>query len=215
MLHILLTSQRTGSTFLQKALDSHPQIYSFGEFFAKKDRTLEKKGIPLFIHSQYNAPQHYFNYILKEYNDKPIIFKLMYFQLRGFELLPYIVTNKIPIVHLIRKDREAQARSQAKLGMRFKDLNSKARSLVDYDHKIKKEVRNNPYIQVTFENLFGPDIVLGNESTFHAKLNGRIVQSYNNSKLTTLHPNVAEPICKFLGVPPAIMYCNIKKAGSE
>lgn len=114
----VITTQRSGSTWLSTLLDSHPQIKAFEEpFIWRKHRpNWKEKGLPTYynfkINTKVKSPLTIFKYIdlLNNYDDeqkdiKTIGFKLMYNQiLENPELLIKLISDKYTIVHLVRQN---------------------------------------------------------------------------------------------------------------
>ena len=107
---IQFQNKRVGSTFLQKAIDSHPDIAGIDELFVNMARKqgMRKSGFKPFLRSGYGNTEVYLNnYVYKEADkeNKHTIFKLMYNQINHHQgLFDYIKRNKIPIIHLMRKN---------------------------------------------------------------------------------------------------------------
>lgn len=118
---ILVTTQRSGSTWVIDMLNSHPQIAAYGELFLDKGKGsptwcggkdvtfwntyFEEVQVPF---KKTIKPLFIFKYLNHVYSlrssIKSVGFKLMYPQMERFrrELLAYIFLNKILIIHLIR-----------------------------------------------------------------------------------------------------------------
>ncbi|MEM9470093.1 MAG: sulfotransferase, partial [Pseudomonadota bacterium] len=117
---IILTTQRTGSTWLGTLLDSHPDVKVYGELFLSYDVPekyqdlrrhdpdkffrfkKENKGIRPWI--TWNYLDHVFDY----HSDQVGSLKLMIWPLiKHFEILFYLKGHKIPVIILKRnlKDR--------------------------------------------------------------------------------------------------------------
>jgi len=100
--------KRTGSTFLQKAIDSHPDIMGIDEVFVNMARKkgMRKSGFVPFLRSDINDAGEYIREVIyKTYPNKHTIFKLMYNQIDYHGgLLEYINENKTPIIHLMRRN---------------------------------------------------------------------------------------------------------------
>ncbi|GAG09178.1 unnamed protein product, partial [marine sediment metagenome] len=80
---IQLQNKRVGSTFLQKAIDSHPNIMGIDEVFVNMARKpgMRKSGFVPFLRSDINRAGEYIREVIyKTYPDKHTIFKLMYNQ---------------------------------------------------------------------------------------------------------------------------------------
>lgn len=100
--------KRTGSTFLQKAIDSHPDIMGIDEVFVNMARKkgMRKSGFVPFLRSDINEVGQYIREVIyKTYPDKHTIFKLMYNQINYHSgLFRFIKDYKIPMIHLMRKN---------------------------------------------------------------------------------------------------------------
>jgi len=84
MIFVCLSGKRTGSTFLERCLASHPDIDAHGELFTLKDAKRNE------------------NFLFWK-TDKAVTFKLMYNQCQKLELMPLIKENNLPVIHLIRR----------------------------------------------------------------------------------------------------------------
>jgi len=107
---IQFQNKRVGSTFLQKALDSHPLIAGIDEVFVNVAKPgIKKSGFIPYVNTTYNGfsqPKHYLSgWVWGENPDKHVIFKLMYNQINHHRgLLTFIQNDRIPIIHLMRKN---------------------------------------------------------------------------------------------------------------
>ena len=118
---IQFQNKRVGSTFLQKAIDSHPDIAGIDELFVNIARKegMRKSGFKPYKRTTYNNPA---NYIKQEiWSSYPpimsVIFKLMYNQIDNHSgLHRFIVDNKLPIIHLIRRNLVKQVISNQNSG---------------------------------------------------------------------------------------------------
>ena len=101
----ILTSERSGSTFLQEAIDSHPLISSYGEILGQ-DITLKQKGLKGFRDQGKSAYEFlddvYFNNLYTPNNN--ICVKIMYRHFVDNKLIDYFKTRKIEVLHLIRNN---------------------------------------------------------------------------------------------------------------
>jgi len=105
---IQFQNKRVGSTFLQNAINSHPDIMGIDEVFVNvaKKKGMKKSGFVPYLKSGIQEPKEYIdNVIYKTYHDKHTIFKLMYNQIEWHDgVMKYIKNNKIPMIHVIRKN---------------------------------------------------------------------------------------------------------------
>ena len=106
---IQFQNKRVGSTFLQKAIDSHPMIAGVDEIFVNmaKKPGMKKSGFTPYLRSDYHG--HAGSYLNKvvfgRYPDKHVIFKLMYNQILHHQgLMDIIKGRKMPVIHLMRRN---------------------------------------------------------------------------------------------------------------
>jgi len=119
---VLLSTQRSGSTWVVDTLNSHPRVVAYSELFMHGSegrpkwggerglvywRTfLEEKGSP---RSRLVRAYWLWRYLGRAYASQPGVdaagFKLMYSQLRvSRPLLPVLVLRRVRIIHLIRRN---------------------------------------------------------------------------------------------------------------
>jgi LPS sulfotransferase NodH len=120
---VILTTQRSGSTWVIDMLNSHPSVIAYSELFLKtsKERPVWGGAKDVLLWKAYrqrheagtwrpfgNIPLC-FNYLDDIYTSQEEViqsigFKLMYGQLRQqmFCLLPYLLVNRVAIIHLVR-----------------------------------------------------------------------------------------------------------------
>jgi LPS sulfotransferase NodH len=112
---IVLTTNRSGSTWVMSTLNSLPNVTAQGELFLPRNRSSEKRwdsefSIPRYIEAQSNGfalrPFSVFSYLDELYSTLGHVgFKLMYKQLGLYpELLIYLIRHKIRVIHLVRKN---------------------------------------------------------------------------------------------------------------
>lgn len=109
---LVLTTQRTGSSWLMDRLDSVPGVQGHMELFYNFPRRSPgragRNDYPRFIEtpSDRRRPWSVFDYLDGLYARAGSIgFKLMYSQLREYpEILPYVVRHRLPIIHLVRNN---------------------------------------------------------------------------------------------------------------
>ena len=115
---VVLTTQRSGSTFLVRALDSHPEIRCYGELFINHSENINKEDDYRYFHylrekwyRRFLVPlagRSYINRFLDKKLEanrglKTIGFKLMYNQCNG-ALFDWIKANDVSVIHLIREN---------------------------------------------------------------------------------------------------------------
>lgn len=119
---VLLSTQRSGSTWVVDMLNSHPRVVAYTELFIHGASTRTKwageKDIDFWqvLVKQPGAPSGRFgrarllwSYLGRVYRDRPDVdavgFKLMYSQLRvARPLVPALVLKRVRIVHLVRRN---------------------------------------------------------------------------------------------------------------
>jgi len=122
---IVLTSQRSGSTWFMDSINSTNEIHALGELFIRFEK-LPDKRIDLQSHSKFiledlDSFPAYQSVSVEKHRTRPLSvieyldilyahsgcigFKLMYTQLLRYpEIWIYIIQKKIPIIHLIRRN---------------------------------------------------------------------------------------------------------------
>jgi len=111
---IQLSNKRTGSTFLQNCIDSHPHLHGLDEIYVKNayKEGLKKSGFDpyVYVNDQYTEVE-YLEKIVNSFDNK-VVMKLMYNQAeRWKELWSFIWDNQIPIIHLHRNNHLKQVLS--------------------------------------------------------------------------------------------------------
>lgn len=106
---IQFQNKRVGSTFLQKAIDSHPMIAGVDEVFVNVARKpgMKKSGFTPYVRSDYNGnPGSYLRKVIWDrYPDRAVIFKLMYNQILHHKgLIDIIEGKRMPVIHLMRRN---------------------------------------------------------------------------------------------------------------
>ena len=110
---VILTSPRSGSTWLVSLLNQIDDTSTFGELFLPRKR----KGTwdmdfayPRFVEARRaggrNRPAEVFSYLDELYRQPGVVgFKLMYSHLRRYpELLAYFLIHRVRVIHLLRKN---------------------------------------------------------------------------------------------------------------
>ena len=112
---VVLTTNRSGSTWLMSTLNSLPHVTAQGELFLPRARVSERRwdsdfACPRFIETKSEGltfrPFSVFSYLNALYSTPGAVgFKLMYAQL-GFypEILAYLMRHRMRVVHLVRRN---------------------------------------------------------------------------------------------------------------
>ena len=110
---IILTSPRSGSTWLVSLLNQMQGTTTYGELFLPRKRSGKWDAdfaYPRFVEArqagQRNRPAEVFKYLDTLYQQPGAVgFKLMYSHLRRYpELLAYLLVHRVRVVHLVRKN---------------------------------------------------------------------------------------------------------------
>jgi LPS sulfotransferase NodH len=112
---VVLTTNRSGSTWLMSTLNSLPQVMAQGELFLPRPRVSERRwdsdfSRPRFIETKPEGltfrPFSVFSYLNDLYlTPGSVGFKLMYEQLGLYpEILLYLIWHRIRVVHLVRRN---------------------------------------------------------------------------------------------------------------
>lgn len=111
---VVLTSSRTGSTWLIDLLNMQPGVEAHGELFLDEPRTrpaiASRTDFPRFVEQDERRGSlriaRVFSYLNRLYRGQRTVgFKLMYGQLRRYpELLVFLVLRRVRIVHLVRQN---------------------------------------------------------------------------------------------------------------
>jgi len=199
---IQLQNKRMGSTFLQKAIDSHPTLIGIDEIFVNvaKKPGMKKSGFTPYVRSDYygNAGSYLRKVIYDRYPDKHTIFKIMYNQILHHQgLIDIIKGRKMPVIHLMRRNLVKQVISGHNAATTMHDpISITPQSLlyhVEFADKRNKQWQDQFKDHKKLE-LYYPDIIgeIKGEFTFVEK-----------------RANMA--ICEFFGVENIPMYTDTKK----
>jgi LPS sulfotransferase NodH len=112
---VVFTTQRTGSTWLMSVLNNQDGVSGQGELFLPRPRSQERRwdsdfAWPRYVESREGngarRPRSVYRYLTDLYaSEGSVGFKLMYSQLKSYpEILPFLVREKIDVVHLIRRN---------------------------------------------------------------------------------------------------------------
>lgn len=110
---IIITTQRSGSTFFWRFLNQHPDLHVKGEMFLKSLNdsssyvNFNSKSLMRRFNSYFGRSRNIQNYLDSFYSEVPAAkaagFKVMYNQIsEGFD--DYLFNNDVSIIHLIREN---------------------------------------------------------------------------------------------------------------
>lgn len=200
---ILFFNKRTGSTFLQNAINSSSYLFGCDECFVNVCRKAiyRKSGYIPFVRpeNKYKDPQKYINNILNTNKDKKAVcMKIAFNQIAHHSgLIQYIENNNIPILFLQRKNLVKQIISgMTAASTSHKPVNITGRELLDMVNEAKRlnedwKKRLNKHIKLVleYEDIIGETI---GDKTYMS----------NNS-------NIA--VCDFFGIKQEKLYSKTKK----
>jgi len=113
---VLLSTQRSGSTWVVEMLNSHPRVAAYEEVLLPGQPVLRFGAgdmEPWHVHTRHSSTERRHSPSLRAYLDRLYApdrhgmavagFKLMYSQAKRFpSVLHYLVAHRIPVVHLVR-----------------------------------------------------------------------------------------------------------------
>lgn len=123
--YVVLTSPRSGSTWLISILNQLPGCTAYGELFLSRkrkpngttwdDEFYYPRFIEVFPQNKLMRPLQVFQYLNRLYREKGAVgFKLMYAHLAKFpELMLYLRLQKVHVIHLVRRNSLDVVISQA------------------------------------------------------------------------------------------------------
>jgi hypothetical protein len=201
---IQLQNKRVGSTFLQKCMDSHPEIRGIDEIFVNKIfvKNARKSGYIPFVKSGMDL-SGYINYIWNDNKNTHTIFKLMYNQINYHQgLKKYIIDNNIPIIHVLRRNLVKQVISS------YTASDSVDRKVEELTPDILfNKVTNADDLNIIYENLFSTHKYL---KLYYEDLIGKTTEEF-----TFVSKNVNIKICNFFRVKNVPMKCETKKKNKD
>jgi len=225
---VILCNRRSGSTFLQFCLDSHPDITSLGEFFGYRyDKSLVLRNLPWFRGSKIKSPVRFIEEVIFPLGGN-VIFKLMYDQCFQCNLLEYITEHEIPVIHLIRKNHvkavlsalvAAQVRPH-KIMVNPKefvgDVKNREGLMANHIDCLKELPR---YLEIYYEDMFGETKGKKTKTWLEGRNPVRRkrypIHRYADVKVF-LNPDLNNSLCDFFETHQFRMYTNmIKKAKDD
>ena len=220
---VILADKRTGSTFLQEALNSHPDIKVYDEMFIIRgaQKTGKRRGQFLFRTMKSKRKMNIKDYLDWLYNtepDKSVGFRLMYPQDDHWHVLDVIKKSKIPIIHLKRNNFlkmiiSKKTRGEFKTKPQKFAPNSIISDIKNHQNKrIKFETKILKYknqLTVDYESMIGKtEGEKGEIKKFGAFNLKSDMKTYVSDKM-------AKKICNFLGVENKPLFCNVTKKNSN
>lgn len=202
---IQFQNKRVGSTFLQKAINSHPKIAGIDEVFVNMARKegMKKSGFTPYLRSSYNQPDQYIRKVIwAKYPRKHIVFKLMYNQIDYHAgLKKFIKENDLPIIHLMRRNLVKQIISGQNAATTMHDpINIQANNLLHFvkladtlNKKWKERFKDHKKLELYYEDIIGK----------------------KDNQFTYVEESVNMAICDFFGAKNIPMFTDTKKKNKD
>jgi len=218
---VLLCDKKTGSTFVQYAINSHPDLVCYDEMFLIKHGDRKRRGQFLYKTMKKEKKMNIEKYLDWLYSqDTNVCFRLMYPHDVFYGVLPHIMKNKIPIFHLVRENHFKKVISKYTLGnIMGEKIDIKANSVISgikesmskvikYENKLK----NYPYVyKIVYEYMIGS--VDGELNIDKIKrLGGSNIQSNVISYMNDVYSKM---ICDVFNVEYKQLYSNVTKKNKE
>ena len=231
---VLLSEKRTGSTFLQTALNSHPDITSYDELFIMRTRKDKRDNTSFFIEElleaeqnstvSYSVPGLAEAYLRRIYNkDKPVIFNLIYSQIETWygdmdlvSVLRNVKMNKV--IHLKRDYLDTI------LSMKIKELHRKSINNIPVEKitlkidKLKEEIKLYKNRYDKWAEIYKPELSIDFEDVLpisEKTLSPSPIPygMYNNvvKTKTYIRSDTNKILCDFFGVKDIPMYSHLSK----
>lgn len=202
MFSFQFSNKRTGSTFLQKSISSHPKLIGIDECFVNisKKASYRKSGFIPYVRPEntYKTPETYIKNIINTYPNKKISMKLMYNQI-GYHhnLHKFIRDNKLPIIHLMRRNlvkqiisgQNAATTKHDPITITPQQLLHSVKLADKLNEKWKEMFKNHASLELYYEDIIGE----------------------KDNRFTFVSKSVNMDICNFFSVKNIPMYTDTKK----
>jgi hypothetical protein len=234
--YVLLSEKRTGSTFVQTALNSHPQIISYDELFIMTPRKTGNMGDVKFFwdinegfikdevpsYSVAGAAEQYLRDLYNKDKDKRVIFNLIYSQIKSWANNIDFVTilnniGKYKTIHL-KRDFFRTAMSMKLKELNRKKLNNESsHTMYINPSKIKSEMEVFDMHYRKYNTMFKPELCIDFEDVLpqenEEKKEKEKYGMYNlvSKEKTYMNPDMNKKICEFFKVDNVPMYSYLTK----
>lgn len=229
--YILLSEKRTGSTFVQTALDSHPDITSHDELFIMRTRTEKRNDVSFFVDivseyegsdMNYTVPGLAEEYLKEIYNsNENVIFNLIYSQIeswyKGMNLMSILQWFDYKTIHLKRNFFDTILSMKVKGIYRSNVLRNEMekihlnpsemrRDIVEYKRKYKEWTKIfKPELSIDFEDVLPEEEVIPKNISNYGMFN-----TISKTK-TYMDPDMNKKLCDFFKVDNIPMYSYLSK----
>jgi len=218
---VLLSDKKTGSTFVQYAIGSHPELICYDEMFLIKHGNRKRRGQLLYKTMRKEKKMGVKQYLDWLYSqNENVCFRLMYPHDVFHKVLPYIMEMKIPIIHLVRQNHFKKTISKYTLGkvlnekinIRPDQVISGIKESINRKNRYERILKNYPYVhKIKYENMIG---------SVSEELNINKVKKLGGSNITSnvisyMNKDYSKIICDLFGVEYKQLYSNVTKKNKE
>ena len=230
-----MSEKRTGSTFVQTALNSHPDITSYDELFLNPLRKERRDNTIFFLDvlskkrekygdDGYSLPVLVEEYLQKIYkSDKNVIFNLIYSQIEywykgNIDFTSILKRNEIRTIHLKRNFLDTVLSMKLKGLHRNNLLRKENNKIVLKPKKLEEEISNYKKRYNEWAKIFKPELSIDFEDvlTVKEKEEGGKKENYGmfnriSKTKTYMNPKMNKTLCEFFKVDNVPMYSYLTK----
>ena len=214
---VILCPKRSGSTFLQEALNSHPQIVCYDELFMNNKNIRQRRGQILFkTKSKENGMniKNYIDWVNDQNPEKSTLFRLIYSHDSKYKVLNKIMDRNISVIHLTRenllekelsratKGKELGEKVELDIGTTLTQMRNEQKSNDQYRKKLKKYDNK---IEIHYEDM------IGNTEGKQEEIEKYGAFNILSNQVTYLNEKVGKQICKLLNVDYYPMWTHVSK----
>ena len=218
---VLLSDKKSGSTFVQYAISSHPDLTCYDEMFLIKHGDRKRRGQFLYktMHKEKNMNvKQYLEWLYKQTPN--VCFRLMYPHDIHYNVLNHIINMKIPIIHLVRRNSFKKVISSytggvvmnEKIDINPNRLISLIKAAENRMGKYKKILKGYSLIhEIIYEDMISS---VDGELDMNKikKLGGSNIQS---NVISYMNEKYSKMICELFGVEYKQLYSNVTKKNKE
>jgi len=218
---VLLSDKKTGSTFVQYAMDSHPDLECYDEMFLIKHGNRKRRGQTLFKTMKKEKKMSVDQYLKWLYSQSSnVCFRLMYPHDMHYNVLPQIMKMNIPIIHLVRENHFKKVIAKytggkimnEKIDIKPIDLIYSIKESINRVKKYESKLKNYPHVfKIKYEDMI--DSVDGEINMKKVKkLGGSNIKS---NVISYMNKGYSKMICDIFGVDNRDLYSNVTKKNKE
>lgn len=219
---VILAPKRSGSTFLQEALSSHPNIKCYDEMFMiRGSKSGKRRNQYLYRYMKktenHSIPQ-YIKWLYNQHPEKSIGFRLMYPHEEKWNVLKTVKKKNIPVIHLVRENLLGKT-----LSSYTKNLFEVKKMHIDTNRLMAnirlQEKRQNEYREKMkgHKNLLTLryEDIIGRTEGDKGEIKKFGAFNLKSNMYTYIPTKVCENICNFLNEDFFEMYSNVTKKNSH